>query len=173
MGEILVCVGAENIPAWTGTALPWDPPSGPLSPPSPVRHVLGGVLRVAGGGQDEGSARRAPAPVGGPHLEPGAEGMAEPGAAGTGQRGRPGAARLWPGEAVPQRDPHGGGSEKMAAAAPPPQSPPRGRVPSASPQRPAPLPLPAPGAAPPAAGWERRERPRLRERRGGPGGAGR
>lgn len=66
----------------------------------------------------------------------------------------------------------GGGSEKMAAAAaPPPQSPPRGRVPSASPQRPAPLPLPAPGAAPPAAGWERRERPRLRERRGGPGGA--
>lgn len=140
MGEILVCVGAENIPAWRGTALPWDPPSGPLSP-SPVRHVLGGVLRVAGGGQDEGSARRAPAPVGGPHLEPGAEGMAEPGAAGTGQRGRPGAARLWPGEAVPQRDPHGGGERENGGGAPPSEPTPGPR----------PLSVPSAPRSPPAA----------------------
>lgn len=161
MGEILVCVGAENIPAWRGTALPGDPPSGPLSPPSPVRHVLGGVLRVAGGGQDEGSARRAPAPVGGPHLEPGAEGMAEPGAAGTGQRGRPGAARLWPGEAVPQRDPHGwGGARKWRRRRPPLRAHPG----AASPQRP--LSAPLPSRCPPPA------RPRLLRDGSGESGPG-
>ena len=64
--------------------------------PSPVRHVSGRVLRVAGGGHDDGSARRAQAPVGGPHPRPGAgkaegkpEGKARRGAAGTRRRSGP------------------------------------------------------------------------------------
>lgn len=51
-------------------------PSQPLSAPSPVHHVLGGVVLVAGGGQDQGSPRRAQAPVGCPH--PRSAGRARP-----------------------------------------------------------------------------------------------
>lgn len=136
------------------------PPQGP-SPPSPVRHVLGGVLRVAGGGQDEGSARRAPAPVGGPHLWPGAEGMdgrarcCRYRAAGTPRSsavvaGRGGAA------AGPSR---GGGARKWRR-----RPPLRAHPGAASPQRP--LSAPLPSRCPPPA------RPRLLRDGSGESGPG-
>lgn len=74
-----------------GSRFPPGPAQTPQrpAPSSPVRYVLGGVLLVAGGGQDEGSPRRAQAPVGGLHpCEAAGSGAERSG----GEGGRPGLA---------------------------------------------------------------------------------
>lgn len=100
-------------------ALPSRPLSAP-APPSPVRHVLGGVLLVAGGGQDDGGPRRAQAPVCSPHPQAAERGRPDLPLPSNG--GGPGAARK--GDPPPQRVPHG--PEPPSPATPPVPQPPEG-----------------------------------------------